>query len=135
MRSHTTIWTLLVSVVLLAGCAFAPRTPVQEQLLKPTVTVLGEWKEHWGNPLHTDVKYFEQYRITQASGRNVKVQVLNRDQKIDDEQFNGTVLTFSHHTDAYVVKYSLTLQQDGRWLIGTATTPKKVVDVKWEKMK
>lgn len=135
MRNHNAIWTLLAGLLLLAGCATAPRAPVQEQASKPTITVLGEWKEYWGTPGQTDVTYHDLYRVTQTVTGNVKVQILNRNQKTYDEQLDGTMLTFTQHTDTYVVRYSLTLQRDGRWMVGTATTPKKVVSVKWEKTK
>ncbi|MFA4944984.1 MAG: hypothetical protein WC789_09825 [Lentisphaeria bacterium] len=143
MRNHNTIYALMMGLLLLfAGCATPPRTPVQEQVSKPAITVqqvskpaitvLGEWKEYWGTP---DVTYNDLYRVTQTSGGNVKVQILNRNQKIYDEQLEGMILTFTQHTDTFVVRYSLTLQQDGRWMVGTARTPKQVVNVKWEKAK
>lgn len=96
-------------------------------------TVVGEWKEHWGTPGQTDVTYHDQYRVTRASDDKVTVEILNRKQTIEDEQLKQRTLTFTQHTDTYVVKYSLTLQQDGKWMNGTATTPEKVVNVKWER--
>jgi len=134
MRKYDAIWALAVAVLLFGGCATTLTTPVQAQSSIPAVSVFGEWKEHWGTPGQTDVTYNDLYRVTQTSGGNVKVQILNRNQKIYGEHLNGTVLTFSQRTDTLVVEYSLTLRQDGRWMVGTATTPKKAVDIKWEKM-
>ena len=117
MRSHNTVWTLLLGVLLLADCTTAPSTPVQEYVSKPAITVLGEWKEHWGTTGQTDVTYHDMYRVAQTSGGNLKVQILSRNQKIYDEQLDGTMITFTQNTDRYVVKYALTLQQDGKWMV------------------
>jgi hypothetical protein len=126
MTKCHTVQALALGVLLLGGGA----TPVQAQFSKPAVSVVGEWKDHWGAP--GTLKYNDLYRVTQTSTGKLKVQILNRKQEIFDEQLNGTVLTFSQRTD-FVVQYSLTLQQDGRWMVGTATMPKKVFDVRWEK--
>lgn len=100
-----------------------------------TVSLLGEWREHWGTPGPTDVTYYDQYTVSRADDKTIKVTILNRKQLITNERFEKNILTFTQYTDAYVVKYSLTLQPDNKWMIGTATTPKKVVDVKWERTK
>jgi hypothetical protein len=126
------IYALMIGLLLFAGCATPPRTPVQEQVSKPAITDLGEWKEYWETP---DVSDNDLYRVTQSSGGNVKVQILSRNRKIYNEQLESMVLTFTQYTDTFVVQYSLTLHQDGRWMVGTATTPKKVVNVTWEKTK
>ena len=132
MKNYNAVLLLLVGLLLLAGCRTAS---TQDQLARPAITVLGEWKEHWGTPGQTDVTYHDRYRVTQTRDGNVKVQILSRNQRIYDEKLDGTLLTFTQRTDAFVVKYSLTLQQDGSWMVGTATTPQKVVKVKWERTK
>ncbi|MBM4311583.1 MAG: hypothetical protein FJ119_11660 [Deltaproteobacteria bacterium] len=96
---------------------------------------VGEWSEHWGTPGQTDVTYHDQYKVRQEDNGAVKVTILNRKQLIKDERVEKDTLTFTQHTDRYVVKYSLTLQPDNKWMIGTATTPKEVVPVKWERTK
>ncbi len=96
---------------------------------------LGDWSEHWGIPGQTDVTYHDQYRISQREGRLLKVQILNRNQVIENERLENGQLTFTQHTDAFLVRYSLTPQADGRWLVGTATTPNKVEQVKWERVR
>ena len=96
---------------------------------------IGDWSEHWGTPGQTDVTYHDQYRISSAGGSQVKVKILNRNQAIEDEQVVENRLTFTQHTDSYLVRYALTLQPDSRWLVGTATTPLKVETVKWERMR
>ncbi|MGA9115712.1 MAG: hypothetical protein WB626_02945 [Bacteroidota bacterium] len=102
--------------------------------LRSSATVAGEWKEHWGTPGQTDVTYNDRYRVTLA-GSTVDVRILEKDQRIFDERLEGNVLMFSQRTDAWVVRYELTLQPDGRWLSGTATTPEKIVPVKWERVR
>ena len=94
-----------------------------------------EWKEHWGAPGKTDVTYHDAYRVTQTGEGKVKVEILNRNQRTFDERLEGRSLTFTQHTDTFVVKYSLALESDGQWLVGTARTPNEVVEVKWEKTK
>lgn len=136
MNKH--IKTLIaLAAASLALAAFTTAQPAatepakgQSEVSKPVIT---EWKEYWGTPGETNVTYHDQYRITQTSGGTVKVEILNRNQKTSNERLEGNVFTFTQHTDAYVVQYSLTLQQDGKWMVGTATTPKKVVNVKWER--
>ena len=125
----------MAGLLLFAGCATAPRIPIREEVSKPAITVIGEWKEYWGTTGQTDVTYHDPYRVSRTSGGDVKVQILGRDQKIFNERLEGTVLTFTQKTDTFIVQYSLTLQQDGGWMIGTATTPEQVVKVKWEKTK
>jgi len=98
-------------------------------------SVCGEWKEHWGTPGQTDVTYNDGYRITRTTDGKVKVVITTRNQAIWDERLDQDLLTFTQRTDAYVVKYSLRLQSDGEWMLGTATTPYKVVSVKWERTK
>jgi len=100
-----------------------------------TVSVVGEWKEYWGTPGQTDVTYHDQYRVSQADDTTIKVTILNRNQLITEERLEKNTLTFTQRTDAYIVRYSLTLQPDNKWMVGTATTPKQVVDVKWERTK
>jgi len=138
MNKHVkTLMALVITFLSLTTYATAqPATAKpadgQKQVFK---TVITEWKEYWGTPGETNVTYHDQYRITQTSGGNVKVEILNRNQKTSNERLEGNVLTFTQHTDTFVVQYSLTLQPDGKWMVGTATTPKKVVNVKWEKTK
>ncbi len=97
------------------------------------LTVLGEWREHWGTPGQTTVTYHDLYRVYQASDGSIKVQIINRNQKISSENLNGSLLAFTQQTDAYTVRYLLNLQQDGKWLAGTATTPNGTYNVKWER--
>lgn len=97
--------------------------------------ITGDWKEYWGTPGKTDVTYHDRYRISRTSSSAYEVKILNRKQRIYGEHYDGRTLRFSQRTNAFVVKYSLSLRKDGRWLIGTATTPKKTVDIKWQRIK
>jgi hypothetical protein len=94
----------------------------------------GKWKEYWGTPGQTDVTYHDLYRVDQSDDMKIKVTVLSRKQWIHDESIDQSTLTFTQHTDYYMVKYSLTMQPGNQWMIGTATTPKKIFPVKWERI-
>lgn len=96
---------------------------------------LGDWREHWGTPGKTDVTYHDQYRISRVDSGTVKVTILNRDQVIRDERIENNTLKFTQRTDVYTIRYSLKRQPDGKWLVGTVTTPKKVVKVKWKRVR
>jgi hypothetical protein len=115
-------------------CSSAPKAIQGEPGAAPA-SVLGEWQEYWGTPGETDVTYHDQYSVTQADDTAIKVTILNRKQLIINERVENNTLTFTQHTDNYVVRYSLTLQPDNKWMVGTATTPYKVVNVKWERTK
>ena len=96
---------------------------------------VGEWSEHWNPSGQTDVTYHDQYMVSREDNGAIKVKILNRKQLIEDEHIEKNTLTFTQHTDRYVVKYSLTIQPSNKWMVGTAITPKKVVPVKWERIK
>ncbi len=135
MKIHRTLQTLLVAALVLACWAPASGAASKDQEAKAEATAAGEWKEYWGTPGETDVTYHDQYRVTVAADGGVKVVIINRDQKIFEERLTGSLLTFKQRTDAFVVEYSLALNPDGSWLIGTATTPVKTYGVKWERTK
>jgi len=133
---RTTVVQCVFGLVLASvGCSlcFSADNTADGKQKTVAVSVLGEWKEHWGTPGETDVTYSDQYKISPADDSKVKVAILNRKQVIENEHLEGSTLTFTQHTDMYIVKYSLTLQPDNKWMIGTATTPDKVVKVKWER--
>jgi hypothetical protein len=100
-----------------------------------SASFVGEWSEHWNPSGQTDVTYHDHYKVSQEDNGTIKVTILNRKQLIKDEHIEKDTLTFTQHTDRYVVKYSLTIQPGNKWMIGTAITPKKVVPVKWERIK
>ena len=134
MRVPIRVGMLLMSLLLIAVGATTSRAADQDRVSKPAVTVAGVWSENWGTPGKTDVTYHDRYQVTQTMDGAVKVQILNRNQRIFDERFDGTVLTFKQRTDAFIVHYSLTLQQDGMSMVGTAVTPKKGYKIVWERM-
>lgn len=120
----------------LAGETPAPtaQQPAAEPL-RINDSIVGEWKEYWGIPGETDVTYNDQYGIVRTPDGKLKVSILNRNQSIWDERMDGGILTFKQRTDAFIVAYELKLQSDGKWLIGTATTPYKTVPIRWERLK
>ncbi len=97
-------------------------------------TLAGEWKEYWGTPGETDVNYNDRYRISIAADGTVTVAILEKDQRIENARIEGNRLTFQQFT-SFKLDYDLRLQPDGKWLVGTVTTPEKVVNVKWERIK
>lgn len=106
----------------------APPAPSQKQLLK------GRWKEYWGKAGETNVTYNDEYRIAVDSyGTVLMTDTSSKEQKIDQIAFSGSRLSFSVHT-SFEVKYTLDLQPDGKVLTGTAQTPNKVVEIRWEKI-
>jgi hypothetical protein len=119
---------LLVLLLLAGGAALAH---AQGQ---PATVIWGEWKEYWGTPGETDVKYNDVYRVIPADGGRVKVQILNKQHPIFDERLEDGVLRFTQKT-SFEIQYALKLQPDGKWLAGTVTTPKKSFDVKWERLR
>lgn len=95
------------------------------------ISVVGKWQgeEYWGTRMPG------QYRVTWTKGV-INVELLNRNEKIDDIWLDQNVLTFTQHTSSGWIKYSLKLQQDGNWMIGTAKTPERIWgDIKWKRIR
>ena len=123
------LWTAYALIGFIAVCyslSFAAdRTNRQSEVVSSGASVFWEWKEHWGTPGQTNVTYHDQYRVTRTSDNRVKVEILNRRQKTENEQLKQNLLIFTQHTDTYVVKYSLTLQQDGKWMSEPLQLPRR----------
>lgn len=95
--------------------------------------ITGVWKEYWGTPGKTDVTYNDRYRITKTGSGAYEVSIMNRTQRIYGESYNNGVLNFSQQT-SFTVKYALVLDSTGQWLVGTATTPKKSYNIRWQRV-
>jgi len=136
MKKHGMIHAFLEAflAVSLLACASAEGAPPPPQKSLPFCPIIGDWSEQWGTPGETDVTYHDQYRITQTADGGVNVQILHKNQSIFNVRFENNLLTFSQKTDAFVVKYALTLHQSYNLLSGTATTPKKAYDIKWTRV-
>ena len=97
-------------------------------------TVAGEWKEYWGTTGQTDVTYNDHYRVSIDTDGGGVVERVGKETTIDAVELKTNGITFTQHT-AFPVKYALSLQSDNKWLVGTATTPKKVVNIRWERIR
>ncbi|MFO0868184.1 MAG: hypothetical protein U0935_04490 [Pirellulales bacterium] len=136
MKAAVRLWFLSALLACLAGAQGVAAVAIEDEVPRVSPTsFVGQWREHWGIPGETDVTYHDQYRVSQDESGAIQVIILDRKQTIKDVRVDRDTLTFTQHTDRYVVKYSLTIRPDHKWLIGTATTPKKVVPVKWERTK
>ena len=119
----------MVALLLLSASAALAHAQGQ-----PAVVFWGEWKEYFGTPGQTDVKYNDVYRVTPDDDGRVKVQILKKRQPIFDERLEDGVLRFTQKT-TFEISYVLRLQPDGKWLLGTVTTPDKTFDVRWERVR
>ena len=60
--------------------------------------------------------------------------MLSRNQTIFDEKIDGRTISLTLQT-SFLVKYTLTLREDGSALDGTAETPNKTVKIRWERLR
>jgi hypothetical protein len=95
----------------------------------------GRWKEYWGEPGQTDVAYNDIYQVAvAASGALLVVNTIpEHNHPIENARSEGNMLMLSELT-TFRVDYRLQMSPDGKWLIGTATTPDNVYTVKWERL-
>jgi len=97
-------------------------------------SIVGVWSETWSPGEPTDVDYHDEYAVGLNAEEQPKVLILWRNQTIEKERLDEGVLTFTLHT-SFPVKYSLSLANEGKSMIGTATTPKKTVRVIWKRLR
>ena len=99
-----------------------------------TNTIFGEWQETWDPGQPTDVTIHDQYRIRAGiEPGSVEVVIQNRNQLIEQVRLTDGELTFSQHTDNFVVRYALRLGDNENVLNGTATTPARAYPVRWDR--
>jgi hypothetical protein len=94
----------------------------------------GVWKEFWSPDTETDVKYHDEAAIGVDAVGRAKVLMLSRDQTFFDEKIDGRTISFTLQT-SFLVKYKLTLNEDGSVLEGEAETPNKNVNIRWERIR
>ncbi len=145
MKIYNSIRLVALALLVAAGLAVNTDALAQEGTKNPSLnqeakassatTLVGEWREFWNPGKQTDVTYHDRYKITTASSGAVEVRIISRSQRISSERVEGATLSFTQQTDTLTVEYSLTLQPDGNWLVGTAKTPKELVPVKWERVR
>lgn len=116
-----------------AGGAASPRDK-DRPIELATNAMFGEWREIWDPGQPTDVTVHDQYRIRAGvEPGSVEVVIQNRNQLIEQVRLEDGELTFSQHTDNFVVRYALKLGDNANVLTGTATTPARPYPVRWER--
>lgn len=114
-----------------AGCSHP--TPAAPQVAEDGAHLVGTWREFWGAPGETDVTYHDEYQVTFADGVAGVVSMSDHPDEIKSVTIDGHSLDLVIHT-AFDVHYQLHLEADGNNLTGTATTPDKVVPIRWERV-
>lgn len=107
----------------------------------PKQKLVGEWKEHWGIGMETNVAQTELYKIELGTNGDIIVNSQNKKKyKIDQLLFDGKELTFRKQNKFYpkgkfYVYYKLKLHDDYNWMEGPITNNKNQKDyVKWERV-
>lgn len=107
----------------------------------PKQKLVGQWKEHWGIGVQTNVNSNDVYQIQLSDNGNLNITSSNKKKyKIDQLLFDGMELSFRKQNKSYplgkfYVYYKLKLHDDYKWMEGPITNNKKQKDyVKWEKV-
>jgi hypothetical protein len=132
---------IVVAVLVLFGAACAgskagPTVGNQpgQRAAVTAADVVGNWREHWGIPGQTDVTYHDKYRVSLDGGAlSVRPSGEGQQESIEAARLDGDTLHVVIRT-AFEVRYELRLEPDGNTLLGTATTPDKVVPIRWERI-
>lgn len=103
--------------------------------------LIGQWKEHWGIGVETNVNYNDLYKISIDDAGKISINCTNKKKyKIDQVLFDGQEISFRKQNKSYplgrfYVYYKLKLHDDLRWMEGPITNTKKQKDyVKWQKV-
>lgn len=103
--------------------------------------LIGNWKEHWGIGMETNVNSADVYQIKLVANGNLELTCPAKKKfAIDQVLFDGQELTFRKQNKSYpkgkfYVYYKLKLHDDYNWMEGPITNNKKQKDyVKWEKV-
>ncbi len=130
---HLTALLVLALVGLGGGCpshtAPGPSAPAAVQK-----SVVGNWREFWGVDGDTDVTYHDEYQVG-LNGDHGFVLPMNQEHpdQINTVTIDGDSLDLVIHT-SFDVHYQLHLDAGGDSLSGTATTPDKVIPIRWERI-
>ena len=103
--------------------------------------LVGEWKEHWGIGMQTNVESSDVYQIKLIENGDINITCINKKKFVIDQiLFDGKELSFRKQNKSYpkgkfYVYYKLKLHDDYLWMEGPITNNKKQNDfVKWEKV-
>jgi len=130
-RGFIAVFAQLSLALAMSALALEPATAAAQQERSPFT---GVWKEFWSPDTETDVKYNDEMAVGLDAVGRPKVLMLSRNQTIFDEKIDGQIITFNLQT-SFLVKYTLTLREDGSALDGTAETPTKTVKIRWERIR
>ncbi len=107
----------------------------------PKHHLVGQWKEHWGIGVQTNVNANDVYQIQLSDNGNLSItSSYKKKYKIDQLLFDGQELSFRKQNKLYplgkfYVYYKLKLHDDFKWMEGPINNNKKQKDyVKWEKI-
>ena len=92
----------------------------------------GTWTEYWGDPETTDVNYHDIFTVKKDTDGVISVMIQGRDQKLDAVNWDGATLSFTLQT-SFANAYTLKLSPDGKMFTGSASNPKGVFPIVWEK--
>jgi hypothetical protein len=131
---------VLVLLALVAACGGSTKTssppaaPSNTAADEAHATVVGSWREFWGTPGETDVTYHDEYKVEYQNGQPVVVPLKeDHPDVINAVTIDGDNLDLRIQT-AFEVHYQLHLDPGGATMSGTATTPDKVVPIRWERI-
>ncbi|RYE20081.1 MAG: hypothetical protein EOP42_28010 [Sphingobacteriaceae bacterium] len=103
--------------------------------------LVGQWKEHWGVGVETNVKSNDVYQIMLSDDGDLSISTSDKKKyKIDRLLFDGQELSFRKQNKLYplgrfYIYYKLKLRDDFLWMEGPIINSKKQKDyVKWEKI-
>ena len=107
----------------------------------PKQELVGEWKEHWGVGMETNVNYSDLYLIKLSKNGDIVITCKNKKNYVIDKLlFDGKELSFrkqnkNYRLGKFYVYYRLKLSDNSNWLGGPVRNNKRENDyVKWEKM-
>jgi len=108
----------------------------------PKQKLVGEWKEHWGIGMKTNVKSSDTFKIQLNTNRDIVITSTNKKKyAIDQLLFDGKELSFRKQNKFYpkgkfYVYYKLKLNDNYTWMEGPVKNSKKQSDyVQWGKVK
>jgi hypothetical protein len=139
---------LLSLLLLLFSCTNNKTEEEQTAVVTDTTVIkinskqqlVGEWKEHWGVGMETNVKSSDVFKIELTTDENLLITCVNKKRfAIDQVLFDGKELSFRKQNKSYplgkfYVYYRLALNDNYKWMAGPIKNNKKQSDyVKWEK--
>lgn len=108
---------------------------------EPKTKLIGEWKEHYGVGMETNVDY-EIYKIQLTIEGDLVITCLTRNNYLFDKiLFDGNELSYRientiDHNEKFYIYGKLKLNSNKKWLEGTVVNSRdKSGNIKWEKIK